>query len=174
MGRHARRIRSAGERRAGRHARPRRGRQASRQLGLLPRPPPAALRAHLRGHLKHRYLIALGSNRRHHRYGRPRDVIAAALERLAAEGVKVIDAAPALLTDPVGPSRRRYVNSAAVIETRLDPPALLAALKQLERAFGRRRGGRRWTSRVLDLDVVLWSGGPFAEPGLIIPHPLFR
>jgi len=101
-------------------------------------------------------------------------VLAAALERLAAEGVKVIDAAPALLTDPIGPSLRRYVNSTAVIETRLDPPALLALLKSIERQFGRRAGGRRWTSRVLDLDVILWSGGPFAEPGLTIPHPLFR
>jgi len=101
-------------------------------------------------------------------------VLAAALERLGAEDLEVIEAAPALLTDPIGPSLRRYVNSAAVIETGLDPPALLALLKRLERDFGRRRGGQRWTSRVLDLDLILWSGGPYAEPGLVIPHPLFR
>jgi len=101
-------------------------------------------------------------------------VLAAALQRLAAEGVTVVEAAPALLTDPIGPSLRRYVNSAAVVETTLDPPALLALLKRIERAFGRRAGGRRWTSRVLDLDVILWSGGAFAAPGLTIPHPLFR
>ena len=101
-------------------------------------------------------------------------MLAAALERLDGEGVQVRDAAPVLLTDPVGPSLRRYANSAAVIETQIDPPALLARLKRLEREFGRRGGGRRWTSRVLDLDVILWSGGAHAEPGLIIPHPLFR
>ena len=55
----------------------------------------------------HAYLIALGSNRRHHRFGRPRDVLAAALERLGAEGVRVIAAAPVLLTEPLGPSLRR-------------------------------------------------------------------
>jgi 2-amino-4-hydroxy-6-hydroxymethyldihydropteridine diphosphokinase len=27
---------------------------------------------------------------------------------------------------------------------------------------------------VLDLDVVLWSGGAYAAPTLTIPHPLFR
>ena len=122
----------------------------------------------------HAYLIALGSNRRHHRFGRPRDVLAAALERLGAEGVRVIAAAPVLLTEPLGPSLRRYANSAAVIETRLDPPALLALLKRIEREFGRRPGGQRWTSRVLDLDVILWSAGPFAAPALTIQHPLFR
>ncbi len=122
----------------------------------------------------HRYLIALGSNRRHHRYGRPRDVLAASLERLEHDGIRVLDAAPVLLTDPVGPSSRRYAKSAATIETRLDPPALLALLKRIERAFGRRRGGQRWIARVLDLDVILWSGGAYAGPELIVPHPLFR
>ena len=122
----------------------------------------------------HAYLIALGSNRRHHRFGRPRDVLAAALKRLGAEGIRVTAAAPVLLTEPLGPSLRRYANSAAVIETRLDPPELLTLLKRIERDFGRRPGGQRWTSRVLDLDVILWSRGPFAAPGLTIPHPLFR
>src|SRR5687768_3852197 len=122
----------------------------------------------------HCYLIALGSNRRHHCCGRPRDVLAAALERLEAQGVKVVEAAPVLFSDPVGPSQRRYANSAAVVEMRLEPPALLALLKRVEREFGRRPGGQRWTSRVLDLDLVLWGGGCFAAPHLIVPHPLFR
>lgn len=122
----------------------------------------------------HRYLIALGSNQRHARFGSPRRVLAAALERLAAEGVWVIAAAPVVETDPIGPSIRRYANSAAVIETALDPEPLLALLKRIERAFGRRPGGQRWRARVLDLDLVLWSGGPYAAPGLTIPHPLFR
>jgi 2-amino-4-hydroxy-6-hydroxymethyldihydropteridine diphosphokinase len=86
----------------------------------------------------------------------------------------VLAASPAMLTDPVGPSIRRYANAAAVIETSLEPLALLAALKRIERAFGRRAGGQRWSARVIDLDVVLWSGGPFAAPSLTIPHPLFR
>jgi len=101
-------------------------------------------------------------------------VIAAALARLQHEGVAVLAAAPVFETEPVGPSLRRYANSAAVIETALDPLALLTLLKRIERDFGRRPGGQRWTSRVLDLDIVLWSGGPFVGPGLTVPHPLFR
>ena len=122
----------------------------------------------------HRYLIALGSNQRHARFGAPRRVLAAALERLKAEGLRVVAAAPPIETDPIGPSIRRYANSAAVIETRLEPEALLALLKRLEREFGRRPGGQRWRARVLDLDVVLWSGGPYASAALTIPHRLFR
>lgn len=119
-------------------------------------------------------MIALGSNRPHQRYGGPRDVLAAALGALEDAGVEVVEQAPVLLSDAVGPSLRRYANSAAVVATSLEPPELLLLLKSIERSFGRRAGGQRWTSRVLDLDVILWSGGAYAAPDLIIPHPLFR
>jgi 2-amino-4-hydroxy-6-hydroxymethyldihydropteridine diphosphokinase len=50
---------------------------------------------------------------------------------------------------------------------------VLFRLQKLERAAGRRRA-RRWGARTLDLDILLWSGGMFAAPGLAIPHPAFR
>ena len=122
----------------------------------------------------HRYLIALGSNVRHTRHGWPKAVLAAALERLETEGLELLAAAPTIVTDPIGPSIRRYANSAALVETTLAPPELLALLKRIEREFGRRPSGQRWRARVLDLDVVLWSGGPYVDETLTIPHPLFR
>jgi len=97
-----------------------------------------------------------------------------AVERLKSQGVKVLAVAPVLSTMPVGPSLRRYANSALVAESELDPPELLLLLKRLEREFGRSARGQRWSSRVLDLDIVLWSGGPFFRPHLTVPHRLFR
>ena len=73
----------------------------------------------------------------------------------------------------MGPSLRRYANAVALIQTDEAPPALLARLKAIERAFGR-RAGRRWGARVLDLDIILWSEGAWAGPGLTVPHPQFR
>lgn len=121
-----------------------------------------------------RYLIALGSNKRHHRHGAPGRVLAAALDALAAEGVAVVAVAPVVQSAPLGPSKRRYANGAALIESDLDPEELLALLKSTERLFGRRSGGRRWASRVLDLDIVLWSGGAWSSPDLTVPHKSFR
>ncbi len=117
-------------------------------------------------------MIALGSNRRHHRYGRPREIVRAAMEELAALGT-VTARSPVISSAPMGPSARRFANAAAVLETELDPPSLLAALQRAEGEFGRKRW-RRWGERVLDLDIVLWSGGGFSAPGLAIPHPAFR
>jgi 2-amino-4-hydroxy-6-hydroxymethyldihydropteridine diphosphokinase len=120
------------------------------------------------------YLVALGSNMRHRRFGAPPAVIAAALRRLDEEGLEVIATAATIASPPLGPSRRRYANSVAIIAARLSPPELLALLQAVEGAFGRRRRGRRWGARVLDLDIVLWSGGRWRSPGLVVPHLEFR
>ena len=101
-------------------------------------------------------------------------MIGAAIAVLENVGLVFHAVSPVIESAPLGPSRRRYANAVAVIETRLaDPPALLQLLKSIEHAFGRRRG-QRWGARALDLDVVLWRGGVWATPGLTIPHPQFR
>jgi 2-amino-4-hydroxy-6-hydroxymethyldihydropteridine diphosphokinase len=123
---------------------------------------------------RQRYLVALGSNRRHVRYGSPRKIIGAAFRVLAQHGLQVVCAAPVMSSAPIGPSLRRYANTVAIVETRLEPPACLAALKAIEHEFGRRARGRRWSARVLDLDIVLWGGGIWHSPTLTIPHPSFR
>lgn len=117
------------------------------------------------------YLVALGSNRRHHRYGAPAGVVRAAMEECAAFGT-VRARSPVIATAAMGAAQRRFANAALVLESNLAPPALLAALKRTEREFGRRRG-QRWGDRVLDLDIILWSGGEWRSTGLAIPHPAF-
>jgi len=123
---------------------------------------------------EHRYLIALGSNVRHPRHGLPPAVLRAAFARLDQEPMALEAASAIFSTAPLGPSIRRYANAAAVVRSCLEPVALLAHLKRIEADFGRRAGGARWRARVLDLDVVLWSGGVFKAPDLTIPHSQFR
>ena len=106
--------------------------------------------------------------------GGPRLVLAAALEALAATGLEIEAAAPIVESAPFGPSLRRYANGAALVACELDPPELLALLHRIERGFGRRRRGRKWRARPLDLDIVLWSGGAWISQGLAVPHPEFR
>jgi len=124
--------------------------------------------------LAEHYLIALGSNQRHVRFGAPEMVLIAALAELDSKSVKVLSAARIIRSTPLGPSLRRYANGAALVKSKLSPPDLLARLKRIEHKFGRRRSGQRWSARVLDLDLVLWSGGAWSSPGLTVPHPEFR
>lgn len=113
------------------------------------------------------YIVALGSNR-WGRHGDPTTEVAAALALL-----KPVAASAIVTSAPIGPSLRRYANAVILIEADDAPPALLDRLKKIERAFGR-RNGQRWGTRVLDLDLILWSGGIWVSPDLAIPHPAFR
>ncbi|MBV9882618.1 MAG: 2-amino-4-hydroxy-6-hydroxymethyldihydropteridine diphosphokinase [Sphingomonadaceae bacterium] len=114
------------------------------------------------------YAIALGSNRRS-RHGDPAATLRAALTELGGvRAVSRIRTTPAL-----GPAGRAFANAAVIVESEFAPDALLTRLKSIERGFGR-RPGRRWGPRVLDLDIILWSGGAWPGPGPIVPHPAFR
>lgn len=113
------------------------------------------------------YAIALGSNRRG-RHGAPAATVRAAAAAIGAARLSRVRLTPAL-----GPAGRGFANAVALVESELDPPALLAVLKRIERDFGR-RAGRRWGPRILDLDIILWSEGPWASGGLVVPHPEFR
>lgn len=123
---------------------------------------------------KTRYLIALGGNTRHVRFGSPRAVLKAALHALDHGRIDVEACSPIIETAPLGPSRRRYANAVAIVHTKCDPDELLHTLHKIEHKFGRKRYGAQWRARVLDLDIVLWSEGAFTSDDLVIPHPFFR
>ena len=117
----------------------------------------------------HLYAVAIGSNRRHGRFGKPAGVVEAAIARLDSQ-FDLFDAAPIILNKAVGGAGRDFANSVALVRSELDPLAMLAAIKNIEREFGR-RPGRRWGERVLDLDLAAWDGPRLNSPGLTIPHP---
>lgn len=123
------------------------------------------------------YLIALGSNRRHGRHGAPAGVVGAAVAALAAAGQPVVRCSRIHATAPLGPGGRTYANAVVEVASQLAAPELLALLKSIEAAFGR-RGGRHWGARVLDLDLI--GHGDAVLPsrpgwrtarGLTLPHP---
>ena len=122
--------------------------------------------------MSHIYAIAIGSNRPHGRFGRPGQVVEAAIARLDQD-FGLFDASPIVLNPAHGGAGRDFANAVALVESALEPPDMLRRLKALERAFGR-RPGKRWGPRVLDLDVALWSGGKWRSRRLTVPHPALK
>ena len=116
------------------------------------------------------YAVAIGSNQSHGRYGRPPQVVQAAIAKLD-ERFGLFDASPILINAAYGGAGRDFANAVALVESSVEPPEMLAVLKSLEREFGRRRG-RRWGTRVLDLDIIAWSGGKWRAHRLHVPHRL--
>jgi 2-amino-4-hydroxy-6-hydroxymethyldihydropteridine diphosphokinase len=115
---------------------------------------------------EHAY-IALGSN-----LGDRAGHLAAARAALAAlPRTRVVAESGVEETAPLGGMEQpAYLNQMLLLETALEPRALLAACQAIERSRGRVRG-ERWGARTLDLDIVRYGHRRIAEPDLIIPHP---
>lgn len=121
-------------------------------------------------------LLGLGSNRGRAGARAPAAVLAAVPAALAAAGLAVVAISRIRATAPLGPRQRGFANAAVAVRTALPPVALLAAVKRIERAFGR-RSGRRWGPRVLDIDILaigdaVWPGRLRwrTTRGLAVPH----
>ncbi|HKT16502.1 MAG TPA: 2-amino-4-hydroxy-6-hydroxymethyldihydropteridine diphosphokinase [Stellaceae bacterium] len=103
--------------------------------------------------------------------GPPLATLEAALARLQSAGVEPAALSHWYRTAPVPASDQPwFINAVARVETRLDPPALLAVLQEIERGFGRRRTTPN-DARTLDLDILDYDGQILRTAGLILPHP---
>ena len=113
--------------------------------------------------------VGLGSN-----LGEREVTLRAAIGRLRGlPDVEVIQVSSFRDTEPVGPvDQPRFLNGAVELETGLTARALLGALLELERAFGRdRSAGPLHGPRTLDLDLLLYGAETIDEPLLNVPHP---
>jgi 2-amino-4-hydroxy-6-hydroxymethyldihydropteridine diphosphokinase len=63
-----------------------------------------------------------------------------------------------------------FVNSAWLVDTTLEPLALLDLLQQIEDELGRTREVR-WGPRTLDLDLIFYGDQVLDLPRLVVPHP---
>nr|WP_208382450.1 2-amino-4-hydroxy-6-hydroxymethyldihydropteridine diphosphokinase [Microbacterium ulmi] len=90
-------------------------------------------------------------------------------EVLAAEPIESV----ALKPDGPDAAAPAYLNSVALVTTRLAPSVLLGFLHAIEDRHGRERR-ERWGDRTLDLDLVSYGDVVSDDPALTLPHPHAR
>lgn len=73
-------------------------------------------------------------------------------------------------TPAVGFEGRDFYNLAAGFESGLPPTEVSRQLRQIENDHGRKRGKDRFSSRRLDLDLLLYDDLVIDRKGLQIPH----
>jgi 2-amino-4-hydroxy-6-hydroxymethyldihydropteridine diphosphokinase len=64
-----------------------------------------------------------------------------------------------------------FVNAAAAVLTTLSAAELLGQLQAIETRQGRERGEARWGPRIIDLDLLVYSGEKIETAELSLPHP---
>jgi 2-amino-4-hydroxy-6-hydroxymethyldihydropteridine diphosphokinase len=111
-----------------------------------------------------RAYLSLGSNIEPERH------LGEAIDELREEFGEIV-VSPAYRSPAVGFEGPAFLNLAVGIDTELDPAALDAWLHALEDRHGRRRDGPRYSSRTLDVDIVLFGDAVVRGPGhLKIPR----
>jgi dihydroneopterin aldolase/2-amino-4-hydroxy-6-hydroxymethyldihydropteridine diphosphokinase len=122
-------------------------------------------RVDMRVPARHRAIVALGSN-----LGDRAAYLRFGLERLS----NVVSQSQVFETDPVGgpDNQGPYLNMVAVVDTDLDPFAMLRRLLQIESEAHRVRV-ERWGPRTLDLDLLFYDDYTIESEELTVPHPRF-
>jgi len=112
--------------------------------------------------------LGLGSNLQH-----PVVQLKTALDKLGLDpGIEILNISGFYRTAPWGDADQDdFVNAVAQIETSLQPLALLQVLQSIENVMGRRRSGRRWGPRLIDIDLLLYGDLQCRSEELVLPHP---
>lgn len=117
--------------------------------------------------MPHRAFIGIGSN-----LGERRANCREARRRLdELPKTRVVKESSLYESEPHGDATRWFANSVVEIETELAPNELLKRLKQIEEEMGRKRvKGKRWGSRIIDLDILFYNNEIVDKRNLKVPH----
>jgi 2-amino-4-hydroxy-6-hydroxymethyldihydropteridine diphosphokinase len=118
-----------------------------------------------------RAVVAFGAN-----LGDREPTIASAVRALAeTPDVTLVEVSPVYETPAIKDSgvdrdAPTYLNGVAIVETSLEPHALLDVLQAIEAEHGRVRD-EHWGDRTLDLDLIDFGGRVSFDERLELPHP---
>ena len=117
----------------------------------------------------HRVYIGLGSN-----LGNRRANYQKALELIAAlPKTRIVKRSSLYESEPHGDAKNWYINGVIEIETEFLPDKLLQRLQAIEQSMGRKKTPqtKKWASRKIDLDILLFENQTLDTRTLKIPHP---
>ena len=97
------------------------------------------------------------------------------LEQAVARIGRVLISSSIFQTEPWGfQSEKDFLNMAVKIETELAPHVLLEKIQAIESVMGRVRGPEHFSSRLIDIDILLYDDIIIDEENLKIPHALLQ
>lgn len=67
-----------------------------------------------------------------------------------------------------------FLNQVVIVETELEPHAVLERCLQIEAELGRTRCGNGYMPRTIDIDIIFFGNQTINQPDLIVPHLLMH
>jgi len=98
-----------------------------------------------------------------------------AVARIGQSIGRVLISSSIFQTEPWGfQSEKYFLNMVVKIETELAPAVLLGKIHGIESVMGRVRGPEHFSSRLIDIDILLYDDIIIDEENLKIPHALLQ
>jgi len=114
--------------------------------------------------------IGLGTN-----LGNREENLRKAIDKINMQAGEVVSSSSIYETEPWGfSSKDHFLNMVIGIKTSLKPVDLLKQLLKIEMEAGRVRGTERYSSRIIDIDLLLYGNEIINKPYLKVPHPLIQ
>ena len=114
--------------------------------------------------------LSLGTNQ-----GNGRKNLEIAIEKIGSSVGEVISFSQIYEAEPWGfISDDHFLNMVIQIKTGLKPVDLLKQLLKIEMVMGRVRGAEKYSSRIIDIDILLYENEIIDKPYLKVPHPMMN
>jgi len=114
--------------------------------------------------------LGVGSN-----LGNRENNLKQAVERIEEYIGPVLKSSSIYITEPWGfKAEEEFLNIVVKIETKLTPYGILEKILMIESLLGRVRDRKKYSSRLIDIDILLYEDKIVEEEILKIPHPLLH
>ena len=98
-----------------------------------------------------------------------------AVAKIEAYIGKVVSSSSVYETEPWGfQTDNEFLNLVVKVETNLTPYGLMGRILMIESMLGRLRGEKQYSSRLIDIDILLYGDLIISENSLKIPHPFMH
>ncbi len=112
--------------------------------------------------------LGIGTN-----LGRRKNNLDAAINRIELNIGAVLKYSSIYETEPWGfEAEAQFLNMVIMVKTDLSPFSLLEQIMNIESSLGRVRSTERYSSRIIDIDILLYEDIIIDDQNLKIPHPL--
>jgi 2-amino-4-hydroxy-6-hydroxymethyldihydropteridine diphosphokinase len=68
----------------------------------------------------------------------------------------------------------KFYNQVLLLDTELSPQQVLTNILEIEKSLGRKRLGRTYSSRSIDIDILFYDDKIIKSDKLVIPHPMMH
>lgn len=114
----------------------------------------------------HTVYFQIGSN-----LGNREEYLETAKKLISSNIGKIISASNIFESEPWGFfTSNWFLNQVIQVETNLDPISILKKANTIEQQLGRKREGRSYSSRTIDIDILLFDDKVIKSEELQIPH----